>query len=173
MHIKNLFLCFTLGLICCNKPQSKTSIKLIDLKGYFLKEASRLQKQNTPIHKTVTQNGITETKNISVIKWVNELSLFIESDINKPAWENSYLVKKSNRSIQYIALDTNLKTRKIVVIQDLNQKIIAVEITNQTKNILYSSEERLKYIADSVYQIDKSQHILLIGDTQYKIEGQF
>lgn len=173
MQLKNLLLCFTLGLTCCNEPQGKTLNMFTDIKGYFIKEAFRLQKHNHSIKKRVIQNGITETKSMVIIKWMNELSPFIESDINKLSWEKSYHISKSEGLIEYTALDDNLKTQKIKITEYPNHSIKAIEIANRSKNILYNSEEILKYIPDSMYQITKNQHVLLLGDNNYKIEGDF
>lgn len=173
MRFKILLLCFTLGLTCCNKPQNKTIKKFKDIKGYFLKEASRLQKSNHPILKTANQNGTSITKIILIGNWANELASFIESDINKSSWKNSYRLTISKGIIEYIALDDNLKTQKITIYESPNHAIKSVDIINRTKNALYNSEELLKYIPDSVYQITKNQHVLLMNNQQYKIEGRF
>lgn len=173
MNLKNLFWCFTLGLVSCNEPQSKPLDKYVDLKGYFLKEALRLQKLNKTVLKTVAHNGHSESKIISSIKWVKELSLFIESDINKIAWEKRYRITNSSQSVRYDALNSDLKTQRIVINYGANHSINSVEIINKTQNFLFDSEEKLKYFPDSIYQINKSQHVLLVGDNQYDIKGTF
>src|SRR5687768_7668639 len=85
----------TLLLPAC-KPAIKedaAAAKYFDLKAYFKADSGRLSKLNKPILKTVTHNGVTERKEVKIDDWARELSLFSQSDINKPAWRDSYTIK--------------------------------------------------------------------------------
>ncbi len=44
-------------------------------------------------------------------------------------------------------------------------------IYNDSKNMLYESQEWLSYFPDSLYQIDKKQTVRLLGTNTYKIKG--
>src|ERR1700761_455098 len=82
-----LFILLIVLLPSC-KPdniQDGSAPKYFDLDGYFKADAARLTKLNHPILKTVTHNGITETKRVNIKDWNAELNLFRQSDINKPA----------------------------------------------------------------------------------------
>lgn len=152
--------------------QSNGSLKYFDLEGYFKAEAARLSKQNRPILKTVSYNGTPETKSILIKNWARELDLFSGSDINKAAWKNSYHIVKNNDSIVYTAIDTNLHTREVVITLKEAQ-VKGITISNFTKNMLYETSEKLAYYPDSLYYIEKHQHVKLLGTNSYQITGKF
>ena len=155
------------------KPEIKekgVTAKYFDLKAYFKADSARLSRLNKPVRKTVTHNGVTETKEIKIDNWARELSSFSESDINKPAWRDSYTVQTTPAMVIYTATDDDLKTREIIV-NKTGDKVKYIVIYNYTKNILYYTKEKLTYIPDSIYKIEKTQHVRLLGLNKYVITG--
>jgi hypothetical protein len=152
--------------------QSGTNLKYFDLKGYFTADTARLRKLDPAITKTVTHNGVTETKKVHIKNWGSELSLFIQSDINKPAWRDSYTVQKSGGIEIYRTKDPALKTREVMVKKD-GDKVKWIAIFNSSKNILYQTREKLSYFPDSLYIIQKYQKVRLLGANTYTIKGSF
>jgi hypothetical protein len=156
------------------KPAIKedgVKIKYFDLKAYFKADSARLSKLNKPILKTVNHNGVIESKEVKIDDWSRELSLFIESDINKPAWRDSYSVQTTPTIVIYTATDDDLKTREIIV-NKTGDKVKYIVIYNYTKNILYYTKEKLTYMPDSIYKIEKTQHVRLLGLNKYVITGK-
>ena len=156
------------------KPDIKetgSAIKYLDLKAYFKADSARLNNQHKLTYKTVTHNGITESKNVKIDNWARELSLFTESDINKPAWKDSYQVQQNDHTLIYIAKDPSLKTREIII-NKKDGRVQWIAIYNYTKNILYDTREKLSYIPDSIYRIEKTQHVKLLGVNKYVITGR-
>ena len=78
-------------------------------------DTARLNKLNTAVLKTVTDNGATESKKVKIDNWGRELDLFIASDINKPAWKDSYTITGDSDLILYKAKDQELKMREMVI----------------------------------------------------------
>lgn len=148
----------------CKQAEIKTSEAVYeDIKSYFESEAKRLSEKKTQINKTIEQNGSTESKNGISVKWEDELSLFISSDINKPAWQDSYKTIKDSSLISYYAKDPNLKTQTIKIQKDEQGKTTRIDISNRTQNYLYESTEELIYIPDSIYFIKKKQNVIFLG----------
>ncbi len=150
--------------------QTDTSSKYFDIKGYFEADTARLTKSNPLITKTVTHNGVTETKKLHIDNWGAELSLFIQSDINKPAWRESYNVDSSATGLIYRAKTLDLKTQ-LIVINKQGDKIKWVMLYNSSKNYLYETNEKLSYFPDSLYIIQKHQKVRLLGANNYLIKG--
>jgi len=171
MRNRSIFLMFFITASC--KPAAEQSFKapFEDIKGFFESEAIRLNKNHFVVDKTITQNGLSETKAGIQIDWKNELSLFKASDINKAAWKDSYRIIKDSSSIAYLAIDTNLRTREIRIKLDSTSKLKHILIKNRSKNYLYESTETLIYIPDSAYSIDKYQKVILIGKNNYLIKA--
>jgi len=169
----NLFIIVLLAAIGC-RPEVKDNGKLpfFDLKKYFTGEAARLTKQYPLIKKTVSYNGQQETKTIGIKHWQQEFDLFINSDINKPAWKNSYAITTCDTGITYQTTDSTLHTYWIGVGMKGN-KVKSIYIRNCTHNMLYDTWENLAYYPDSAYLILKTQDVALLGRNVYKITGKF
>jgi hypothetical protein len=160
------------GLQSC-KPDIKQTgavMKYYDISGFFKADTSRLRKLNPEVNKTVTHNGVTENKTVHIDNWGHELNLFIQSDINRPAWKNSYKVQNTDSLIIYQAKYPDLRTTRIVIKKD-KDKVKWVLIYNHTKNLLYETREKLSYFPDSVYLIEKWQQVRLMGRNNYRIQG--
>ncbi|MEB0276936.1 hypothetical protein [Mucilaginibacter sp. 5C4] len=167
-----LLLC---GSYACNKPEIKETgaeLQYFDLKGYFGKQDTLLTKQNPEVNKSVAHNGDTESKKVRIASWKKELNLFTESDINKPAWKQSYNVQSNADSTVYKAKFPELKTREIVVRKKAGQ-VTEIAIVNNTHNILYNTSEKLVYVPNAYYSIEKNQKVKVMGANNYRINGSF
>jgi ABC-type tungstate transport system permease subunit len=151
------------------RPDIK-QIKYFDIKRYFNDDISGLKKQNKSVFKTVTINGVTESKKVKINNWAQELNLFTGSDINSPAWKNSYTITDNDEFLIYKARDPDLKMREMIIRRD-KERVKWVLIFNSTKNVLYQTTEKLSYFPDSIYLIEKTQRVRLIGTNTYKIQG--
>lgn len=163
------------GSYACTKPEIKETgaeLKYFDLKGYFKQEAGRLEKLNPEVNKSVAHNGTSEAKKVHITAWGQELNLFTESDINKPAWRSSYSVKTNADSTIYTALFPELKTRQIIIRKN-GANVTELAIFNSTHNFLYKTTERLVYIPGKYYSIDKNQKVKVMGANDYRITGSF
>ena len=161
-------------LTACRPDIKETgaALKYFDLQGYFTTEAARLNKINRAVLKTVSHNGVTESKKVHISNWTRELDLFIGSDINRPAWKDSYEVSYADNILLYRAKGPELTTREIIIKKE-NQHVKWVLIFNGTKNRLYQTIEKLTYYPDSLYAISKFQKVRFIGSNNYKIQGIF
>jgi hypothetical protein len=152
--------------------QDGAGAKYFNLKNYFKSQVAQLNKLNRPLLKTVTHNKVSESKTVTIKNWDAELSLFIASDINKPAWKDSYIVQDTGDALIYIAKTPDLKTRRIVI-DKKGGKIRWIYIINHTKNMLYQTSEWLSYFPDSAYVIQKYQKVRLLGANNNRISGKF
>ena len=158
---------------CTGSSMSVKQNSYLDLTKFFSSEITKLEKLEPYVRKTVSRNGLRETKSLNNINWKSELSLFIESDINKSAWKNSYKIINNKNEVTYTALDSSLRTKRILVTRSPEGMVEKVLIVNKISNMLYESTEELLYITDSIYTINKQQHVVLVGDNDYKITGVF
>ncbi|MFD2147552.1 hypothetical protein [Mucilaginibacter antarcticus] len=175
---RGLTLLFFVGVFVSLLPSCKpdnlqngATPKHFDIKGYFEAEAARLKKRNPLITKTVTHNGFTEVKKLNITNWNAELGLFIQSDINKPAWRDSYNTDSSATSIIYKAKTSDLKTQLVIITKN-EGKIKWIMIYNTGNNKLYHTREKLSYFPDSLYMIEKVQKVRLLNENSYLIKGK-
>lgn len=168
-----------LGNVSCKRDKltSTATAKFFDLKGYFSGEAIRLAKSNPEINKTAVYNKQPETQRVHITNWTNELSMFSESDINKPAWRASYDVQSSDGFITYKARDPELKTQDIVIKKN-GSNVRWIFIYNHVRRtlfnvMLYETKETLTYFPDSLYQVQKRQVTRVLGIKTYNVKGVF
>lgn len=158
------------GCISSDKKNARKQIYYFDIASYFNKQAKQLA--NKRVVKTVSKNNVSETKEMLISDWKQELALFTESDINKAAFKDSYEKDSTNHHIKYTAKDEDLKVRTIEI--DLENGVVKkLSINNATNNLLYHSTEELILIPDSMYQINKHQKVILLGLNNYEIKGLF
>lgn len=161
-----------LGIASCKRDSNAAADTKVffDIKGYFEADSAQLSKKNPLVVKTVTHNSSPETKKVHISDWGTELSLFIQSDINRPAWRDSYEISTTDNITRYKAKDPSLKTQT-VLLKTENGKLKWIMIVNHTKNILYENTEKLTYFADSLYLIQKRQRVRILGTDTYRISG--
>jgi hypothetical protein len=161
-----------LGIASCKKDSNAAADTkaFFDIKGYFEADSAKLTRANPLVTKTVVHNKVSETQKVHVSDWGTELSLFIQSDINRPAWKDSYDMSTTDNITRYTAKDPSLKTQK-VLLKTVNGKLKWIVIFNHTKNMLYENKEKLSYFPDSLYTIAKKQSVRVLGTDTYQISG--
>lgn len=179
MHKPIIVFCFIIGVFasCSREKQVSQNLQAhiyFDIKGFFENEADRLSRATMPVLKEIERNGgAKESKTILIKNWEKEFGLFMESDINKPAWTASYEVIEEGNTLTYNSLDPELRTQKIVINKNGDDEVKTITIHNKVSNKLYTSEEQLFYSPDSLYKIDKEQDIRVIGTNRYLVVGKF
>ena len=160
------------GCLSAEKENTSNQIYYFDLKTYFTKTATELNRKKPLVNKTVSKNELSENKKIKITDWKTELALFIDADINKKAWKDSYSKDSSATKIIYKAKEADLKTQKIEI--DLKNGLpLKFRIITKMDNLLYHSTEELEFYPDSVYSINKHQKVTLISQNNYLIKGFF
>ena len=170
MRLYIVFLGFMVLVSACQEvdtpiQQSDNPAIFFDLDNFFQQEKARLEKVSS-FTKTVSINGVSETKELTALDLDNELSIFIASDINRPAWSDKYKVdsllsttKQLNQLI-YTALDETLKTKKLTVSFQNNQ-VANIAIEKATDNAVAQSKQSLTYTVDKGYAIQSQQALSL------------
>ena len=160
------------GCMAKENQKGKKQVSYFDLKGYFSSTAQQLHKRNPTVAKTVAKNELTEAKKLKIGNWVQELALFSEADINKPAWKDSYTKDSTATEITYTSKDPDLKTQKIEIFLEKGLPV-KFSIYTRVTNLLYDTDERLEFYPDSAYTIKKHQKVVLLGENNYVIKGNF
>ena len=172
---KSFFRLAVIVLICflasCKPEVQQSKNSYFDLTSYFGAETKKLTNTKFYVVKTVSRNGDAETKTVKIDNWPGELSVFSESNINKPSWRNSYKTTTNGAITIYKALEPDLKTREIILKKE-NNKVVYLMIFNVTNNSLFQNKEKLTYYPDSLYQIQRKQHVRFLGTNDYLIEGK-
>lgn len=91
-----------------------------DLRSYFTGEIERLQQRQPHVTKTVRIDGKSETHMPDSLQYETELRVFLNADINRPAWWDKYAIDTVRaagevQSIQYRAKEKDLRVRQILI----------------------------------------------------------
>jgi hypothetical protein len=173
IRIVGILLAFTLGILSCensgsnNASSDKTvAARFFDLKGFLKTEIATYLKPMAKIRKTVVVNGKSETQELSIADWEKELTLFFSSDINRPAWQDKYMVKENaEKNLQeYYAQADNLKTRYLIADMRTpeNPKL---QVLNAEKTGVTSFETQLSYEKKRGFQLKTFQKMLGTTDS--------
>lgn len=154
------------------QPKQETAGTYFDLKGYFNKEAQALNRRGPMVKKSVVVNDKAEEKQLKVTDWQKELSIFIDADINKPAWKGEFKVSNNTNGSTYRSNNDQVPVKQVDIIRQ-GETVKWITILIHNSNYLYSSTDTLSYYPDSLYQIRKSQQIKLLSPKRYRITGTF
>jgi len=164
--------------VCCiagckpKKSDLANNALYFDIKGYFEQEAIRLNSQHRGVTKTISINGIPESKKLIVIDFKKELSAFIDADINKLSWKGAFNVEKNDSLTIYRTADQKIPV-KSVEIYEVAHQIKAIRILRANSNMLYKTADTLLYQKDKGYEIKKMQDVKLLSPAYYSIVGRF
>lgn len=142
-----------------------------DLPTFFELEQERLKIDVIALNKKIIINEKIEEKRIDSLNLNQELALFIEADINRPAWLDQYsrdsIKNEQNQliSIHYKALKENLKT-KVLSIYFKQGVVTHIKIQKVLSNIAITSSQELVYKTGQGYTI-KNEQDLVFSDPQH------
>ncbi len=166
------FLSITFLLGCQTKSDIKID-KYYDLAGVV--EAQKSVLNNKKVKKTWQINSEKETKTVDSLDFDKELSMFLESDINKKAYLLSYDSVVSQSDTKYFLKGSeDLPTKSITVKRENNNTEIVIE--KNIQNYLYTTNHllSLKMKNDTLvnYKIETTQKLFWGDQEVTKIEGE-
>lgn len=171
-HMQRLLLLMVLPLLvtACAPEDAAGDIEtkpFFDLSGYITTETERLSAAKTRVEKTITLNGETETRQLDDINFANDLRLFREADINKPAWTDKYETRTealsgSHKITTYLAKDSSLIVRRLMMEEDVGATT-KIEIDRKTGTVLSDGKHLLVYEPARGYSVT-TQQVNRFGD---------
>lgn len=179
IYLKNLTgFIFVLGmLLACGSSEKSMQRNIYFAWSAFLKQQiNGYAKSNQRVHKTVVLDGKKEVKIVSNLDWEKEFALYLEADLNKPAFEKSY-DNLSEPGFYWYSLkkDENLPVKKLIIQLDAEERPEKVEIEIYQKNFLFETRKKLFMNFSEgriqTYYIEGMQQFFLAEPTSYKILG--
>jgi len=144
-----LTLLLFLGFTGCETPAEKSSEKKVyyDLNGLIEKQITFLQEKTPVVRKEMRVSGKSESRSTKEVDWKKELELFIQADINKPAYSKSYLIEKpdSLTLIYQLKSSENLHVKYLKVqLNKLTGNPDLIQAKLRSENKLYQSEKNIE-----------------------------
>ena len=133
----------------CDQPQEKAKEKKIyyDLKGFIETQIEFLSEQKPIVDKVMSVSGKNESRSTREIDWKKELELFIQADINKPAYSKSYAVSKpdSLTSVYTLKTEENISVKWVrIQLDKTTGNPVLIQARLRSENKLYQSEKNVE-----------------------------
>jgi hypothetical protein len=173
----SLSVILVLSQFSCSTPENNDqNLPYYDWANYLKSEISYLSTQSKMVHKSILLGNKKEDKVIKSMNWENEWAVFLEADINKPAYKLSYDNLSEDGLVWYsskIGEKVPVKTFKMQV--DIIGKPMQVEIEIIQSNFLFETRKKLNMnVVDGhveTYSIEGFQKIRYLPATTYKLMG--
>jgi len=149
-----------------------------DLPGFIDQQAENLQKKGQWVRKHVSKDGHDQIIERNDIDWHEELELFAESDINRPAWRGEFSVDTIDLEREYIVTykteNKQIPVKNVVITVDRSTgQCLKVTVDRRAHNFLYRSDQSLYYTTGEGYMIRGRLAVSLLFDSEYAVEAEF
>jgi hypothetical protein len=171
--------------VSCRQEQSRDDAPKVyyDLKGFIENQILYLNEKKPEVSKTAVLGSRREVSETREVDWKKELELFIQADINKPSYRQSYEVIRNgplhyeyrlkpgnDLPVAYLKIDTDS-----VLKQPLH-----VEALIRTKNKIYHSEKKVvlnarkhnSLLEVSSYEVNGYQKLIFVEKKEFGIRGK-
>lgn len=137
-----------------------------------------LQSMGKHVRKKLTKDGQSQTIERGDVNWREELELFFESDINRPAWRGAFqadTVKLEQMMvITYRTDNPEIPVKNVVVTLDREtRQCLRLTIDRGTENFLYSSTQKLFFTPGEGYTIKGHLKVPFIFESEFSVESTF
>lgn len=176
MRLLTLFFLIVLTISCQN-PQADSQIKTYyDLAGFIKNQIQMLSKSKVTVEKNVLIDGKKEEISNSKIDWEKELELFIQADLNKQAYQQSYNKTETDSTVVYLLKqDEKLPVNRLEIVFDSKKEPEKINAQFATKNYLYESSKNLVMVLENNriqnYKIEGWQELFIGSKKIFSIEG--
>ena len=166
-------------LLGCIPEETAEAVELtpfFNLQAFVDAEVERLEANVPRADKSITFNEEVESHEAMELDYEDELAVFRNADINRPAWLEKYSIDStrggSRLQVEYVALDTTLAVRSMRVIQE-GEQVVRIEVESQTGTVLSDGRRFLRYEPATGYLIDSYQDRRFGGNLDTRIEVRF
>lgn len=166
-------------------PQSTTEPAYFDVAGYVKSQIKTLSSNKPTVAKSAFINKQTNNQITRTIDWEKELESFMQADINKPAFRNSYIVfQPDSLTYQYSLKPTEEKLTVRALTVKLDPKTrqpIKITALLKSENPLFQSERRLLLESGAIgaqgwgirrYQVEGFQQLTYFNRNEFRVEGK-
>jgi Zn-dependent metalloprotease len=136
-------------MMSCQPPAEKEQEPNLyyDVEGFIRDQIELLNQKKPMVTKQMVVSGVQEARTTKEVDWSKELELFIQADINKPAYRQSYTIQQPNPlTFEYVLnSEEDLTVRHLkVILNDSTGRPSRLEARLLSQNKLYESEKNLE-----------------------------
>ena len=187
IFVKKLVFAFLAAFVLFGCDEGKTDEKneknYYDLRGFVENQIVYLKEKKPKIIKTAKLDGETQTVESAEIDWDKELGLFLQADINKPSYAQSYdVVRKDSATIEYrLKQNADLPVRYLkIVVDTLIKSPVRVTAVIQSQNRIYQSEKNIELTCSrkgnlpqiSSYSVTGYQKLIFMDPKSFSVSSK-
>ncbi|MCS6821655.1 MAG: hypothetical protein NZ551_07285 [Microscillaceae bacterium] len=121
-----------------------------DVETFIKTQIELLNEYKPKIAKKLKINDMYDSITTRKVNWNKELAIFLQADINKPAWKNSFNKQEQKNNwgtqITYQATEKQVPVQKLTILVDTpRQNIISLEAILLKDNYFYVSEKKISF----------------------------
>ena len=143
--------CLAFPLISCDETNQREDDQVksyYDISGFIEGQIVRMNNEQPKVSKTVSMGSETNQISGNKIDWKKELELFMQADINKPAYRLSYITQRPDSlTTIYIVKqgEKQLSVHYLKIVLDRVYKVpLHVSAVLKSENKLYKSEKNIE-----------------------------
>ena len=150
-----------------------------DLSDFMDQEIKVKKSQLKKLRKTISLDGVTETKELDIFDFEKETELFRAADINKVAWLDRYatdsIFYKNGplKKLIYKSKTDDLRTKKMIIHFDTKNTVDSILIEQSGTSVLAKSVQNLLYLPASGYRIENQQDITALDPHKLVVDVAF
>ncbi|MFT2009748.1 hypothetical protein ACMA1I_13795 [Pontibacter sp. 13R65] len=187
IKLKTILILGSFGaMVACERPAAPPSASAAasyDLTGYLEQQKTRLQKEQPMVLKSVTtQQQPTETIETTNLDWADELAIFQEVDLSRPALRDFYTetitpLPSGSTQVLYTKSETSAAPVQYLQLQlSPKQELERLEAYMLDKNVLFFSKRKIVLTTNpeengniSSYHIEGTQKLIFNDSLHYSV----
>ena len=166
-----------IGISACQSESAEMKVKkYYDLKGLVERQIEALKSERPKIQKDISVNEVIENQTVDSLDWSKELDFFVQADLNKPAFINSYRMDSSSVGVKYFLKETEKLPVKFLEVNRMGEDGVEIRALVSNSNYLYDTERNLKLTLQKGqlidYQINGFQKVVFGKKKMFKVIGK-
>ena len=166
-----------IGISACQSESAEMKVKkYYDLKGLVERQIEALKSERPKVQKVISVNEVIENQTVDSLDWSKELDFFVQADLNKPAFVNSYRMDSSSVGVKYFLKETEKLPVKFLEVNRMGEDGVEIRALVSNSNYLYDTERNLKLTLQKGqlidYQINGFQKVVFGKKKMFKVIGK-
>ncbi|TDE11717.1 hypothetical protein [Dyadobacter psychrotolerans] len=149
--ISFIILCLPFTLLSCDDAEHKKDDQVksfYDVRGFVEGQIILMNNERPEVSKTVSMGDEKNQVSAKDVDWKKELELFLQADINKPAYRLSYTTQKPDSFTTIYAVKPGEQQLPVhylkVIVDSINQAPTCISAVLKSENKLYQSEKNIE-----------------------------
>lgn len=176
---------FLFSLVSCRQEEARDDAPKVyyDLKGFIENQIAYLNEKKPEVSKTAVLGSKREASKTREVDWKKELELFVQADINKPSYRQSYEIAQNgplhyeyrlkpgnDLPVAYLKIDTDSVLKQPLRVEALIRA--SNKVYNSEKKVVLNAAKHDNLVEVNSYEVDGYQKLIFVEKKVFSIHGQ-